>query len=367
MRQSALLILTVLCAAAASGAAADYKSEYKLYAAAMNEGDVDAAIRHSEEAWKQGESEIGDNRTTAILAYNFANLVYEIDPARAIPAFERTLGLIDRALSELDVNDVRLALAAAKFAASKEDKTLAVDLENEISQFEASGRPFTFVAADALKNLALRDFHAAEYKSSARWAEKAAALGEALAPKPKGLLAISYAVAGISYGADPFRTPAKITKAAELLDRAIVLFPPQKDIKSIHPLFAQTMAWRFSVNAIAESERRSKALDRVDKELDADAMCRWEQARPADCEIKWKERKPGQYPEKAISKGYVGSVLVGYDLNDVGVENTVVIADVNGEALSPSVLESMRHWKLEEPPISECRKNHLTVVSFVLK
>ena len=65
-----------------------------------------------------------------------------------------------------------------------------------------------------------------------------------------------------------------------------------------------------------------KRLERVDKELDADAMCRWEQSRPADCELDWAVREPPSYPKEALRKSLIGAVLLGYDLNDFGVERT---------------------------------------------
>lgn len=364
-----MLKFTIVAAAlsiAAPPALADYKAEYKLYAAAVSEGDVEAAIKYGSEAWKQGEVELGDHKTTAILAFNFGNIIYEFDAAKAVPAFERALDLVDRGVSDLDGFDVRLALAASKFATDKENKALYKNLETAIAEFEAADRPIAFIAADAVKLLAMAQFVEGDHKSSGKLAEKAASLAENLTPKPKGLLATAYAIAGISYGADRHRSRADITKSAELLDRAIVLFPPQKGIDAIHPLFAQAMAWRFSVNAIAQSEGRASALDHLDRDLDADAMCRFEQARPANCEIKWKKRTPPKYPAKALSKAYVGSVLVGYDLNDTGVERTVLLAGVNGAALADPAIASMLNWELAETPSAECRMNHIVNFSFVV-
>lgn len=156
-------------------------------------------------------------------------------------------------------------------------------------------------------------------------------------------------------------------EAAEQLDRAIVLFPPQKSIDDFHPLFGQAMAWRFSVKALAESEDLASALDTIDKDLDADAMCRWDQSRPANCKLDWETRSGLVYPRSGLNRGEVGSVLVGYDVNESGVERTVVIAGVNGEKFAEAATTAMKTWRLKEPVPAECRTNHLTTFSFILE
>ncbi|NWG91690.1 MAG: hypothetical protein HXY21_04180 [Parvularculaceae bacterium] len=366
-----LRIRFVLCALAtflsATPAAADYKSEYKLYRDAFEAGDLAGALEHSGAAWKLAEAEIGDHEKTAILAFNYANLVYDFDIAKAHEAYKRALSLTEAGIGALPVEDLRLAVSVSALALDVRDKDLANAAKPVLKARQASGAGNSFMDAEGWKQLAMYDLSARQYKDAKTSSDLARSIAEKLAPKPERLIAETLSISGVALviGANS-RTSARITEAIELLDRAIVMFPPQKDIDSVHPLFAQAMLWRLSIEALASSENRKGALKRVDKELDADAMSRWEQSRPADCELKWKKRLPPRFPAVALEKNQIAAVLVGYDLNETGVERTVLIAALNGETFSKPAIESMADWELEAPVREACRKNHITVFKFVI-
>ncbi len=366
MKKSAVLAaaLAFLCA---SPAVADYKAEYKAYKTALESGDYGAALKHGEEAWRQAEAELGDHEKTAILAYNFAVLAYDFDRAKALAAFRRSLALTERSFGALPAADIRLGIANCDLALDVPNKEKAAALRS-LLEAQVDTTPVTFNAAEGWRLAGLHELNAKKFNAAKKSSDKARAIAEKLSPQPKRLIAESLAIGGISRViGNNSRTNSTIVEAVELLDRAIVMFPPQKSIDSFDPLFSEAMLWRFAIDAMAESEDREQALKRIDKELDADAMCRWEQSRPADCEIVWEARTPPRYSAEAIKKSLIGSVLVGYDLNETGVERSVLIGALNGDALSKAAIKSMATWKLKQPVPEACRKNHVTVFKFVIK
>lgn len=150
-RLLAAILATFACTVSAANA--DYRSEYRDYAAAIKSADFEGALEHGEKAWKAGETELGDDRLTAILAFNYANVVYEFDPSKALPAFERALALVESGVSDLDRADVSLGLAAARFATDVSKKPDREQLEESLKA--AEGRPLTYIYADAWRQLAL--------------------------------------------------------------------------------------------------------------------------------------------------------------------------------------------------------------------
>jgi len=55
-------------------------TEYKAYMAALDSDDRNAAARHRKAAWDAVEEAHGDHQLTAILAFNYAQLVFMSDP-----------------------------------------------------------------------------------------------------------------------------------------------------------------------------------------------------------------------------------------------------------------------------------------------
>ncbi|MEX0644872.1 MAG: hypothetical protein WD076_06160, partial [Parvularculaceae bacterium] len=169
------------------------------------------------------------------------------------------------------------------------------------------------------------------------------------------------------------------------LKSAFPLFPPQKDIDHFDPLLARAISWRRSINAISSSvgadvkirpgsrlptgEDLATAYKRAMENNSEDDEYTWETPNPEHCpkENIWAERKPPSYPRSAINRWYVGAALVGYDLNDVGVERTVIIADFESAGFGAAAVKSMTKWRLVEPLPTECWKNYVTTFMFVIK
>ena len=67
--------------------------QYKAYNAALETGDMIAAAEHAEAAWRMAETELGDNPTTAVLAYNYASMMYYAQPVNAIEPLKRVIAI----------------------------------------------------------------------------------------------------------------------------------------------------------------------------------------------------------------------------------------------------------------------------------
>lgn len=366
MRRLLAAILAAL-AGGISAASAGYIDQYKKYDAAMKAGDLKDAIEASEAAWNDAEAELGENRLTAILAYNYGLLIYDYAPPKAAAAFARSRDLVARGVADLSPLEIDLALAASQFASRGGDGADRKALEAAISAAEFGKTAPTFFLAEAWKLIAQDDFIRDRNAGALKAAEKAIEYGKLLSPAPNRLFAVAYTIGGITTLLKEPRTNATIVRAAEHLDRAIVLFEPQKSIDEFHPLFAKAMVWRASINALAETENQTKALGKIDKNLDADALCRWQIARPPHCTVEWDKRTPPRYPSRGLKNGSVGAVLVGYDLSETGVERAVLIGGVNGEEFAEAALQSTKNWTLKSAPPPECRKNHVIVFSFVIR
>ena len=88
-----LILLSGLFLLSFNAHALDYKAEYKAYNAAIEAGDEAEAIKRAEAAWQAAETELGDNQTTAILAYNYASLIYDKQPEKTTAAINRVMAL----------------------------------------------------------------------------------------------------------------------------------------------------------------------------------------------------------------------------------------------------------------------------------
>jgi hypothetical protein len=384
--RSILGAAAAVCVIAAAPALADYKSEYKAYMAAINSGDAGAALNHGEAAWRQAEAEIGDNATTAILAYNYAVLAADVYPAKGVEAFNRAIELAETPAfaGAIPLQEALMRRAETRVRAEPDNDAFAKDLEALLSAADAGDA--TMIEAQAMGWRSLAAIRISEKKLDR--ARKAADVSVALSakldsPDPR-LQREALFLAGLARIAGDMRTEQDVAEAIALFDRSALLFPPQRDIDHFDPLLAQAIAWRQSVKALAESyggtptiklgsrlpdgEDLKAAYERADAKSALEEEFFWETPHPEICRTAdiWSERKPPSYPTRALRKGGIGAILVGYDVDGTGVSRTVVLADFTEAGFGAAAVASMKDWRLKPGLDPACWKNLTTIFMFVL-
>lgn len=362
----ALCALTAL--AVATPAAADYKTRYDDYRKAFEAGDLAKAVDHTQKAWREAEIALGDHKTTAILALNYANVVYDTDPAKALAAFERALAITEKGIGALNAAELRLNIAVARVAADRRDDGDVDILHSMLDAHKESGAAATYYTAEGWKIIALSEFRKGRYYAARKASDRALVDAETLDPRPGRLIAEALTLGAVADLMNESRRDGKqIAEAIERLDRAIVMFPMQESIDTIDPLLAKALLWRATAGAIARSGGSSETLRSVDEDLDADARARMKMKDTPACPVDWERQDKPAYPAEAKNDDEVGAVLIGFDLLGDRIERTVVIAEHSGGAFKDAALSAMKTWRTKEPVSNICRKNHVIVFSFSLR
>jgi TonB family protein len=68
-----------------------------------------------------------------------------------------------------------------------------------------------------------------------------------------------------------------------------------------------------------------------------------------------------------MRNGYLGAVLVGYDIAaDGSLENVAILGEVPSNVFSEAALDAVTHWEVKGLPGDEprCRRNRLTSLHF---
>ena len=259
-------------------------------------------------------------------------------------------------------NDTRSALKeklAAQKAADPAASEATVAALGDLASYQASRRP-----------------EAGTDEADAYLAE-----AEKLDPPDNGALVNALTLAGAVRIAGSRRTATDIAEAVVLLDRAIALFPPQKDIDHFDKALATALVWRSTLDAVVNSYTGKpifKLGSRLAKTDDLKAAFEraqesysppdsvWESVRPESCQnLEWAARPPS-YPRDALIKGAIGAAIIGYDVDAVHVVRTVPLAETYNTGFAALAVKSMSSWKLKTPPPPECRNNLITFFSFIM-
>ena len=84
-----------------------------------------------------------------------------------------------------------------------------------------------------------------------------------------------------------------------------------------------------------------------------------------ECSPEWAARTPPVFPVQPRMNLEVGAVLLGYDLNETGVERVVVLSDgLGGKAFGEVAAKAATSWRLSKPLPKECWKNRTSIVRF---
>ncbi len=348
---------------------ATYQSEYSAYNQAVENGDREAAERHGRAAWQLAEETLGDHQVTGVLAFNYGQLVIFSNAEDARAALRRAKKLREDGLVELPEIDLDLFLAYSEFAFNRQRLHQTNRLRETLLAVEASGIS-TIDTATMWLHLAAADFKNKRYKQAILAAEKAENTFTNVAPEQYQQIGNAIVIAGAAKIIPFPRKIEDVVDAHENFERAIRLFPPQKDFESFDLVLAQAYGWFSAADAaigtmgfdhrevIPENDRPPlPPLFAVPPDA------------PKTCNVEWESRPPLKYPTGANIRGYIGAVIAVFDIgDDLLVHNPRILTEVPIKTFSREILKNMDKWKLKSPPSSHpyCRQNLSTTFHFII-
>ncbi len=331
---SCLFIITlVFTPVQPANAQKEHVKFFKQFNKALETGDDAAATEVGERAWRTAEEELGDNQTTAILAYNYAAHIYAVTPEQAIEPLERAIAIVGEGSGLFGAEPPALMLAFVRAVANDDDKKMKSGLRDRLEAFDTQNEDLTLLSGRGWLHVTRYEMDRKRYSQADDAATAAlrhfAAFRE-LSPREyvNALLA-----RGISKVAGSQRSNDDLIDANIDFTEAIEMFPPQQDIESFDPLLAAAVAWNAAVRSAAASDNPGRAqlgsrFRRDPPELDGIAYVKWAEPNPLylDCEFQWAKRDAPRFPASASNRGYLGAVLVGYHIDGVKVAEARILA-----------------------------------------
>lgn len=371
---SGLAALCLLVVEASRPAAAQtYLDDYKVYNAALENGDVEAAARHGYAAWQAAEAELGDDGLTAILAYNYGQLVLFSDAGNAAKALRRAETLRADGVADLPESELRLYLAFAEFALDDGASRKRKALREALFAIEAEGYPPNADISAMWLRLAKGDLEDERYRDAVESGAMAEAAIMAAIPDNKRVRIEALMIQAVATVIPYPRTVDDTLKAHQFFKRARMLFEPQKDIETFDPLLAQVVAWDQATRAAMLSLGAEEYPDHSEHDekygIKEKSLLQKEPTPLEECNVVWKRRKVPEYPSGPLVRGTFGAVVVGYRLsNDTEPKDVRVLAGVPSNVFGNDVLRSIRRWELEAPPKNDpgCLSERLVYFTFVI-
>ena len=355
------LVALALALGSESAAAEGYAAEYQSYRLALGAGDRKGAGAHALTAWKSAEAELGDHKTSAVLAYNYGQHVLFEDSAAALPALRRAKALQDRGVGAAPEGDLDVYIAFAEFNTGGRKSGDARILREALGRREAAGRGPSAETSAIWLILAAYHVEGGRYREAEDAAGMASLALAVTAPNDAASQAAALMYGGVAKLVPTPRRVERLEASHQDFRRAAALFPPQKDIASVPAVLAQTAAWDVAAAAALRSEGRragtQAALERWDGEPARIAF----EGRPQKCDLQWSSRKPPAYPDDALEEGHFGAAVMGYNIDADGrVRDQRILAEVPGDGeFGKAALRSMESWTLADAAAVDpaCRAN----------
>jgi hypothetical protein len=368
------LLISTAIAYPAGAQTGDYREEYKLFNQALQAGDLQAAAAHGRAAWQAAETALGDDPLTGVLAYNYGQLVLYSDTEDAVVALRRANQLFEAGIVELPAAELRLYLAYAEFQANERRRRYADDLRDALLSLEPLGFQPSLDTASMWLQLATADMGNEEYEDAIASSSKAETQFRTVAPEENRRIAAAILISGISQLVPYPREIEDIEAAHNKFISGRQLFSAQRDIESFDDLFAELLAWDAAADAAVHSidlDHYPGHKGKSEAEFHGEIPLMLESgAELENCGVEWKKRPRPRYPNSASYRGYIGAVLIAYDLgDDLKVHNPRIIAEVPKDEFSDNTLRAIRNWELAAPPKDDiaCRTNLITQMTFVIK
>ncbi len=344
----------------ASAAAQEYLDAYKAYNAALERGDRAAAVDAAERAWRAAEKELGDDATTAVLAFNYLGLIAYSDVSRAEEPARRVDELLSSFGDDLPADDARAIVAWAAYANSEKRTRDARAFRKSLIDIDRDNPTPSFDLTRAWMSLTSTLFRAGNNRSAVAASERAEELLEAVEPEAARAKAeIYYFRSAARLLGDPSSRLAAI-RSHEDIEFARTLLPSQPSLDDFDQLVVDAAAWDAALHAVA----RTRSFD-IGSKYAADIPPIFKRsAERGACELNWDDRSPPDYPPKAGRRGYIGAVLIGFDVDEVGVSRAKILAEVPSPYFGEAALIAVERWRLKTPPPEKCRRDHVTQFVF---
>lgn len=212
---------------------------------------------------------------------------------------------------------------------------------------------------------------------------KVAELAAAHYQPVSNLIPINWATMELSATAASFARDRTTDTIDRLAKPEVALYPYNLEGHSRNPelvdIYYQTLAWRFAVEAFFKSRGpRTAGLLAA-----ADAYVSVETQRIADeyyigrkrltpaCTGGLVRQPTPSYPSSALQRGYVGAVVVGFDIHEGEIENVRVLAAVPDRQFEVAVLDAMKRAKWyfdevqEQPNCRRTRTGRPAIIPFM--
>lgn len=298
-----ILALCLISWLAASPALAQtYMDAYRAYNAALEAGDNAAAAEHGYAAWQAAEAELGDDGLTAILAYNYGQLVLFSDAENAAKALRRAEALRAEGVADLPASELKLSLAFTEFDVSGEKRRQSRILRNALNATEADGMAASSRSAIIWLRLARGDLTKSRYEKAIESAQRAEEIISTAIPDDYRRKAQAILIGGIAHLSPLPRSIKDVQMAHDEFIRAIRLFPPQKNLDNFDPILAQLLAWNAGADAALYSLRQKEYHNHKTKSRDekaAEPIQIFEERKKSfdECNIEWAKRKKTKISE----------------------------------------------------------------------
>lgn len=367
-----LLAGAVLAASPAGAQDQTYLQEYKLYNQALEAGDTEAAAAHGRAAWQAAEESLGDNSLTAILAYNYGQLVLFSNTAEALRALKRADELQRAKIATLPPDELRLYLAYAAFAEGGGNRRRSRELDEALTEIAASGiKPNADLARMAFE-LAVIDLQHERYEEVIASSARAVEYLQIATPNDYKAIASALLVGGVAKLVPFPRKTENVIKAHTDFERGINLFSPQKDVESFDRTYAQLIAWSAAADAAAGTLGEDHSIFNSapdDDEGERSPFFESAIGSPYDCGLEWAKRDPPDFPFRAVNLGYIGAAIIVYDIEGQNITNVRVLSEVPQEIFGKVAVRSMNKWEVKTPPVDHpgCNKNLVTQFMFVIQ
>ncbi len=373
LRAALASLFLILGIGAAAAEDPEYLTQYKLYNQALQVGDAEAAAEHAKAAWIAAETELGDDRLTAILAFNYGRMIFLSDPKNALAPLRRTNELAPLADGAIPVVELQFLIAFAEAVQSGFARRDEKALREAVDAFEQQNGGASVETAAARLQLALKSVNAKHLRKALRDGETAEAAILSAAPhdyKSLGQAILVQAAAKIGLNRQSTVTRHSTQKLHEIyadLLRAQKPFPPQESFDAFDDTLAQIIAWRSATGALLQSHSRKLTPENEAAIEELNPILAKEIKTAEECNIEW-IRKPPNYPIPAEDEGYVGALFAVYDLNADGqVENIRILSEVPQEIFSKATIEAMEKWRSKSTPLDHpaCREDLIVHVKFI--
>ena len=348
--------------------AARHIAEAAAYERALQRGDREAAETHAYTAWRAAETELGDNRRTAVFAFNYGREIAISDATLARGALARSLELVEAGYGGPAVAMLDLYAAYAEFAAAAPKNRNGKALREALIATENT--PDRRPAHDIVMwlDVAKNDLDKERFEEAIEAAGKAETAIIIFEPENERGLADAFLIRGVASLAPRKRTVEDALTAIEYLENGRRLFPPQKSYETFDPTLAALVGWSTAANALVRTMTDDPAVLAL---LDPDKNTPlFERApgKPIDCLIKWEQRTPPKFPQTALAKHNFGAAVAVFDIgDDLSTQNVRILAHAPSDEFDDAVLNAVRDWRLKFAPLDHpaCKRNITTQFSFV--